>query len=486
MERPARRVRAAVAAPLRHLACLLGVIVMAGLSSAADPEPLRLHPDNPHYFLFRGEPTVIIGSGEHYGAVLNLDFDYPKYLATLQRDGMNHTRLFVGPYCEGETSFNIVRNTLAPAAGRFACAWARSDVPGYANGGNKFDLTRWDDAFFARLRDFVAQAGERGVIVEVNLFCPYYGDTQWKLSPFHPDNNVNDLGPVERTGVFRLDAPPGLLAVQEQMVRKVVSELREFDNLYYEIMNEPYIREVPADWERHIAAVIADAQAEGPRHLISQNIANGKAEVIDPDPNVSILNFHYAWPPATVGMNYHLDRVIGDNETGFKGTADFPYRREAWAFMIAGGALFSHLDYSFTVGHEDGTFELPEKQPGGGGPSLRRQLGVLGNFLRGFDFVRMAPLPEALQGDLPEGLHGFVLAEAGRQYAIYLCHDQPQAQAAPVDVLLDLPAGDYVITWVDTLSSVESDEQRRRHEAGALALTSPAFAEDVALRVIAR
>ena len=484
MEHPPRRVRATIAGLSRHLMCLTGVILMVGLaahSSAA--ESLRLHPDNPHYFLFRGEPTVIIGSGEHYGAVLNLDFDYVKYLDTLKRDGMNHTRLFVGPYCESDASFNIARNTLAPAPGRFACAWARSDVPGYANGGNKFDLTRWDDAFFARLRDFVAHAGRCGVIVEVNLFCPYYGDQMWRLSPFNPDNNINDIGPVERTDVFRMDGHAGLLAIQEQMVRKVVGELRQFDNLYFEIMNEPYARDVPDDWQQHMAAVIMDAQSEGPRHLISQNIANHKAQVADPDPNVSILNFHYAWPPATVGLNYALGRAIGDNETGFKGTADFPYRREAWAFITAGGALYSNLDYSFTVGHEDGSFELPEKQPGGGGASLRGQLRVLGDFVRGFDFVRMAPLPEALAEQPPKGRHAFVLAEAGRQYAIYLCHDEPQPEAAPATLGLELPAGDYTATWLDTLTGAARGEQRLNHEGGALRLGTPAFAEDIALRI---
>ena len=49
--------------------------------------PIALHPDNPHYFLFRGKPTILITSGEHYGAVLNLDFDYSKYLDTLAADG---------------------------------------------------------------------------------------------------------------------------------------------------------------------------------------------------------------------------------------------------------------------------------------------------------------------------------------------------------------------------------------------------------------
>src|SRR6516225_4818161 len=88
---------------------------------------LSLYPDNPHYFLFRGKPTVVITSGEHYGAVLNLDFDYLKYLNTLKRDGLNGTRTWSGAYCEPPDAFSIASNTLAPLKGRFICPWARSD-----------------------------------------------------------------------------------------------------------------------------------------------------------------------------------------------------------------------------------------------------------------------------------------------------------------------------------------------------------------------
>ena len=35
--------------------------------------------------------------------------------------------------------------------------------------------------------------------------------------------------------------------------------------------------------------------------------------------------------------------------------------------MIAGGALYNNLDYSFAVGHEDGSFVYPDTQPGGSG-----------------------------------------------------------------------------------------------------------------------
>src|SRR5579859_7609514 len=215
--------------------------------------PLALDPQNPHYFSYRGRPIIVITSGEHYGAVLNLDFDYVKYLDTLARDGLNRTRTWSGAYCEPTTAFSIAHNTLAPAAGRFICPWARSEQPGYANGGNKFDLSKWDKAYFKRLKDFMSEARKRGVIVELNLFCPFYEESMWALSPMNVSNNINGVGAIARTNVYTLDKSDGLLAVQEGMVRKLASELKGFDNFYYEICNEPYFGGVTLEWQRQIA-----------------------------------------------------------------------------------------------------------------------------------------------------------------------------------------------------------------------------------------
>src|SRR6185369_3001313 len=88
------------------------LFVLSG-STALAAEPLSLHPDNPHYFLFRDKPTILITSAEHYGAVLNPDFDYIKYLDELAAHGLNNTRTFTGVYCEDARSFGITRNVLA-------------------------------------------------------------------------------------------------------------------------------------------------------------------------------------------------------------------------------------------------------------------------------------------------------------------------------------------------------------------------------------
>ena len=466
---------------------LLGMLTQAWGAA----QPLRLHPQNPHYFEFRGKPTVIITSGEHYGAVLNLDFNYARYLETLERDGMNSTRTFAGAYCEPPGAFNIAQNTLAPRAGRFISPWARSDQPGYPNGGNKFDLNRWDNAYFKRLKDFMTEASKRGVIVELNLFCPFYEESMWKLSPMNAANNVNGVGAVARTNVYTLDKHGGLLAHHEGMTRKIVRELKDFDNLYYEICNEPYFGGVTLEWQHHIAEVIVATEKElGVTHLVSQNVANGKAKVENPHPAISIFNFHYASPPDTVAMNYGLNKVIGDNETGFRGTNDTPYRIEAWDFIVAGGALFNHLDYSFVAGHEDGTFAYPASQPGGGNPGFRKQMRFLKDVVGQYDFLHMRPEPDMVKGSFPAGVTVRALSGSGKGCLVYLrtglgaAKDKPRQTAFPADELrfgLNLPKGTFQVEWLNTKTGSILKAETIDHAGGLREFPVPAFQDDIAL-----
>ena len=225
--------------------CSGALLVCAAIALADGPRravrPLALDVGNPHYLVFRGKPVVLVGSGEHYGSVLNLDFDYIRYLDALAADGLDHTRLFSGTYHEPAGAFGIVENTLAPQPRRYICPWKRSTTPGANDGGNKFDLTRFDPAYFERLDDFLTQAGNRKIVVEVNLFSPNYDDSIWAINPMNARNNINDVGAVPANETYTLKHPE-LLKVQDAVVRKIVSHCQAFDNLVFRSLQRALFR----------------------------------------------------------------------------------------------------------------------------------------------------------------------------------------------------------------------------------------------------
>jgi dienelactone hydrolase len=431
----------------------------------------------------------LITAGEHYGAVMNLDFDYARYLDELEVNRFNLTRVFSGTYREVPGSFHITGNTLAPAEGRYLCPWARSATPGALDGGNKFDLTKWDAAYFHRLRDFVARADQRGVIVELVLFCTMYDDSVWQASPMNARNNVNGMGNVRRDEVHTAKHQD-LLAVQEAVVQKLVTELNAFDNVYFEVCNEPYERGgLTQEWNDQIVASIAATEARLPKkHLIAQGFPPSSATLADLNPHISVLNFHAA-KPDIARLNYRLNKIIAFDETGGTDRTDRKYRTEGWDFLLAGGGVYDHLDFSFTSAHEDGkAVPLPPGTPGGGGPELRRQLRILKEFIEGLNFIRMAPdyitiksshitTPQADGARAPAQATVRVLAEAGQAYAIYV------NGGTRAELLLELPAGGYQAEWVNTKTGVVETADKFNHAGGTRTVVSPAYSEDIALRV---
>jgi hypothetical protein len=478
------------------------VLLLTLLMTAATAEPIRLHPKNPHYFLFHGKAVALVSSGEHYGAVMNADFDYRRYLATLEAEGMNYTRLFPGSYREVPAkSFGIQRNTLAPAPGRFMAPWARSQTPGYEGGGNKFDLDRWDPEFFARYRDFLAEAARRGIVVEVTLFSSHYQEMQWKISALNPMNNVNGTDAIGWKKLHTLENG-NLLAHQERYTRKLVREANGFDSVIFEIQNEPWSdRPTLADvvnpylpapardqypnsvdvadalsiaWQTRVAEWIASEEKGLPNtHLIAQNYCNFRFPVRQLAPRVSIVNFHYAYPEAVLA-NYGLGNAISYDETGFLGHSDAAYRRQAWNFMLSGGSVFNGLDYSFTVGHEDGSDTEPNG-PGGGSPALRRQLRILSEFLRALPLEEMTP--DARTVKHAAGAFARAISSPGGDLGVYL------DGRGPADLTLALPQGAYSGEWVNVETGAVERTESFHHEGGEKILRPPDFHDGIALRL---
>lgn len=443
---------------------LLTTICVADLTRvvAQDVLPLQLHPDNDRYFLFRDKPTVLVTSAEHYGVLLNRAFEFEPYFDELASHGLNLTRVFSGAYREVEGSFGITENPLAPSEQNFICPWKRSGKT-HADGSAIYDLDTWDEAYFERLAALMRAASKRGIVVEMCLFSPMYKPVLWEVNPMNARNNVNDIGAVDSQEVFTTKHK-GLLAVQARLASKMVEALQPHDNVYIEVCNEPYFGGVTDAWQRHVIDTIVAKQRQiGSRQLISVNVANGSKTIVDPHSAISIFNFHYCHPPKVVGENEHVHGVIGENETGFRGSQDFLYRTEGWDFLVAGGGLYNNLDYSFSASHPAGTL-TGYASPGGGSRSLRRQLSILKSTFERLPVPDIRPLESGFVV-APDGWIASAIGQPGHAYLIYVHVELPgrikDQSIEPftrtnqnVRIKLKLPEGHYHVTQIDTQSGM--------------------------------
>lgn len=111
-----------------------------------------------------------------------------------------------------------------------------------------------------------------------------------------------------------------------------------------------------------------------------------------------------------------------------------------------------------------------------------------------FDFD-MSPDPDALKGDVPKDSRRRRRSNPG--YAVYMRTKRIGSTGSPVrdtskrepaqvqaNLVIELPPGPYHATWFNRRTG-QVDRAEFRHDGGNKTLTSPAFVENIALRITA-
>ena len=255
--------------------------------------PLRVHPRNPRYFVDRdGNPVFLTGSHtwanwvEHKIDPSQPDFPYSDYLDFMVSHHHNFMRFWGWEHARWATWDGTGNFHIHPLP------YARTG-PGVAlDGLPKFDLHRFDSAYFERLQTRVEEAGRRGIYAAVKLFDgfsvgfkgPQPDPRKWipernpfRGHPFHSENNINGIdGDPENTGegksihTLRI---PAITALHEAFVRAVVDTVNEFDNVLYEICNESDQGKDTIDWQYHFIHYIRELEAVLPnQHPIGMTV----------------------------------------------------------------------------------------------------------------------------------------------------------------------------------------------------------------------
>ena len=464
--------------------------------------------NNPHYFQYKGKEILLITSAEHYGAVISKKFDYVKYFDALAEFGLNYTRIYPGAFVECEGKWLPVDN-MAPGADLIV-PWARSGVPGYHGGGEKFDLDRWDPEYFARLRDFVEQAEKRGIIVEICFFNTEYEDF-WEYSPLHKNANIQGVGDCEPNDVQTLDNAP-LVREQMKYIEKLIVETNEYDNVIYEFIDEPTLFLTPSQKAFKWISALIDKAIEvedtlPKKHLLAQQLELGVN--FSDDDRVAVITTQYiqmssrqvGGVPALENC-YCYNKPIELNETFYvnswkKENLAAPSRLEAWEFMVGGGAGFNQLN---------GFFVVPD--PSGDNETNRQLLQGLKNlriFLEGFDFAKMTRDSHSIR-KISTGARINMISAPGKQYAIYMHHSfpcisgyggtyyEPNYGRYSPEITVNLEAGEYEVVFIEpetlaelgrqTITSNGSDDIG--NGGGDVLITCPEYTLDIAIKITTR
>jgi hypothetical protein len=257
--------------PIFALAALAAVVASASASG-----PLRVLKSNPRYFTDdSGKAIYLTGSHTwnnfleitHLPSNPNPVVDFGLYLQFLKSHYHNFFRLWM---------WESPAEVDASGAHKYEYSPLPYDRPGPGtalDGGAKFDLRRFNSAYFERMRQRVIAARDNGMYVSIMLFQGFSlnnkgHDDPWPAHPFNVHNNINGIdGDPDHSGgglATHSLSIPAITALQEAYLRRVIDEVNDLDNVLYEITNEDEGGAQNTAWQVHMIQFIKTYEAGKP------------------------------------------------------------------------------------------------------------------------------------------------------------------------------------------------------------------------------
>jgi hypothetical protein len=412
---------------------------------------LRVLLDNPRYFT-DGSGKAVFLTGSHtwdnrqdMGA---RPFAWAQYLTRLRDYNHNFVRFWVWEQPKGITTSPDPAEPLATLTPEL---FARTGPGLAADGGLQFDLTRYNQPHFDRVRERIIAAGKLGIYMSIMLFDGWSleqksgGANPWTYHPFNKNNNVNGIdgdpdGDQRGSETHTLQIP-AVTRIQEAYVRKVIDTVSDLDNVLYEVSNES--NGDSHRWQYHMINYVKSYEAtKAKQHPVGMTVAwpggsnaslfNSPADWISPNRDGGYTDD----PPAATGNKVivsdtdHLWGIGGDR---------------AWAWKsFTRGLNVIYMD------PWDGEF-IPVTPS----ENLRVNMGHLLSYARRMHLAVMKPYPGLAST-------GYCLARPGSTYLVYAPHlaDGVRSRAlrwflkrvspwvaARIDVDLSAAAGRLAVEW---------------------------------------
>jgi len=454
--------------------CLGTLVGFAALPHAeAAQGPLRIHPVNPRYFTDGtegpdGALRAVYLTGAHtWNNLVDMGrsdppepFAFSHYLAFLERHHHNFIRLWAWDSTTWDTRANgaLGKNFIHNAA---PLPWVRTGPGDALDGKPKFDLTKFNPDYFARLRSRIQAAGDRGIYVGVMFFEGWglmHGNRRrntedgwaWRSHPFNPANNINPLtieGSDALSGRIHTLRNPEANNLQAAYLRQVVDTVNDLDNVLYEVINEGG----EAEWNWWVIRTIQEYQQTKPNQHPIGNTGHGAerlpsllaspADWVSPGRVDGFGDDPPAWNETKVSL---LDT---DHIWGVGGNAAWVWR----SFLRGHNPIFMD-PYDGSVLGQDRGWE-----------PLRAALGHTRRLAERVNLAAMTPENELAST-------GYCLADPGLQYLVY----QPSKGET---FSVHLEPGAYLFEWFDPIRGTIVDTGEIKVSSGWQQFKPPTAAE---------
>ncbi len=303
-------------------------------------------------------------------------------------------------------------------------------------------MSKFNQAYFDRLRSRVVAAGDRHIYVSVMLFNGFSvrikgdhdpGGNPWDGHPFNIKNNVNQIngdphrrGDGSDTQTLKIAE---ITVLQERYVRKVIDTLNDLDNVLWEICNEG--EKDSTDWQYHMIDFIHKYEAtKGRKHpvIMTAQYPGGENSTLFGGPAEAISSNNEGGykdnPPVADGRKV----IISDTDHLWGIGGDY---RWVWKSFLRGHnpIFMDPYDTDLKGGLSEETIEL-----------TRKNMGYTLTYAERMNLAAMTPQPNLASS-------GYCLAEPGKEYLAY-------APGGRVDMDLAGTTGTFNVEWLDLHTGV--------------------------------
>lgn len=429
---------------------------------------LKVSTINPRYLenSITGRTIILGGSHSHrtvVDAVGSETFDFNWYLNFLKSLNHNYIRFWVW---ESTNTSPVIFQRTGPGTA--------------ADGELKFDLTKYNQTYFDRVRSRAILAGSNNIYVSIMLFEGWAINNEisyWTYHPFNKTNNINGINGDPNNDGLGIETQtlqiPSVLTIQKAYIAHLIDTVNDLDNIMYEISNESNYNSI--SWQNELINYIHNYELTKPKqHPVIMSscggsepdtyLFNSSADIIVPGGTTSYRPTDPMMINQPVSTGNKVLMVDTDHIVGYGGD-----KKWAWRSFCRGYGL---------VYMEDDIYPYPDTYTDYWGVtwdavSARKAIGSCLSYANKMDMAKMIPTDNTTVCST-----GFCLRNEGYAYLFY----NPSRSSFDANVSGNI----YNYEWFDCSNNVIVSSGQITPTQGTNRFTPPSSITDDSILYLTR